>query len=124
MFPSHDRGNPAEALVNERDGEWERRWKKDRKGSWQATARVADDGMIRKAWTLGFTQFEWASSATAAVYLCKYISKAMHVRVRASAGYGRIGMERGSRNRPSPEEEMSKAKREIDPPRDRKSEAD
>jgi len=98
-------GNPAEALINETDGEWLRRWKKDRQGRWQATAQAADDSKIRKAWTLGFTKFEWASSPQAAIYLCKYISKSMQVRVRASFAYGRIDTD-GTRiktsNRPSP----------------------
>jgi len=50
--------------------------------------RVADGAMLRKQWGLGFTQFELCTDSRAASYLCKYLSKDMLWRVRASKAYG------------------------------------
>lgn len=56
--------------------------------------RVADKAAIRTSWKFGFTQFELCRDARSASYLCKYLSKDMLWRVRASvktkrrSGYG------------------------------------
>lgn len=61
---------------------------------WYQTAsgvvRVDDNSFLRKQWKLGYTQFELCRSADSAKYLCKYLSKAMLWRVRASLRYGNI----------------------------------
>ena len=90
-------GDPLAALEQGADGEYERRRVKTRKG-WQWMAFVKDDAFIRKNWLrydegkepqpLGFTNFQWAHSTTSAVYVCKYLTKALAVRVRASQYYG------------------------------------
>jgi len=50
--------------------------------------RVADGAMVRTQWQLGYTQFELCTDSRAASYLCKYLSKDMLWRVRASRAYG------------------------------------
>ena len=45
-------------------------------------------------WKLGFTRFKLALDVKTASYVCKYISKALLARVRASLGYGRGEAER------------------------------
>lgn len=82
-------GNPASVIESgERDGEWIRKFRKDRRGRWQPIAVVADDAFLRQNWTLGFTNFQWASSAQQASYVCKYLNKSLMLRVRASQHYG------------------------------------
>lgn len=54
----------------------------------KGVVRVADAAMIRRNWQLGFTQFELCRDARSASYLCKYLSKDMLWRVRASIAYG------------------------------------
>lgn len=82
-------GDPMEAiLTGDRDGEYIRKFRKDRWGRWQPIAVVADDAFIRKNWTLGFTNLQWAQSAASATYVCKYLSKSLMLRVRASQHYG------------------------------------
>lgn len=83
-------GDPLEVLrTRERSGEyihrfvWNKRYKK-----WDERVHVADDAFIRKNWTLGFTNFQWAQSAQAASYVCAYLSKSQMLRVRASQHYG------------------------------------
>ena len=51
---------------------------------------------LAKQWKLGFTKFKLARDVKAAAYVCKYISKALMARVRASQSYGkdREGTER------------------------------
>ena len=81
-------GNVHSVLIaGVRDGEMERRMYKTRSG-WKAGVFAADDAFIRREWKLGHTKFQMAESATSAVYVCKYLTKAMSVRVRASQGYG------------------------------------
>jgi len=82
-------GDPMLALLSgQRDGEYIRKFRKDRRGRWEPTAVVADDAFVRKNWTLGFTNFQWAQSANSAVYVCKYLSKSLMLRVRSSEHYG------------------------------------
>lgn len=80
-------GNPSIAISEGSDGEWEMRKVKTSKG-WQPLAFVRDDAFIRKNWTLGFTKFQWAHNANSAAYVCKYLTKSLAVRVRASQYYG------------------------------------
>ena len=54
---------------------------------------VYEDGTLRKAvmreqWTFGFTKWELVETLRGAVYLCKYLSKDMMARVRASVFFG------------------------------------
>lgn len=50
---------------------------------------VRDNAVVRKHWTLGYTRFEGCINAKSAIYLCKYLTKGMQARVRASINYGR-----------------------------------
>lgn len=51
--------------------------------------QVANDAYIKRAWKIGHSQFALCRSATAAGYLCKYLTKEdTAVRLRASFGYG------------------------------------
>lgn len=83
-------GNPKAALLSAsgRSLEMERRHYKTRTG-WKPGVFAADEAFIRRQWKLGYTKFQMADSANSAVYVCKYLTKALHVRVRASQGYGR-----------------------------------
>lgn len=49
---------------------------------------MPDEALPRASWTLGFSRFEVARDARTAGYLCKYLTKEMHVRIRASQFYG------------------------------------
>jgi len=80
-------GNPLDAITSGRDGEWEKRLIKTKQG-YRGYAFVTDDAFIRKNWQLGFTKFQLASTEHSVFYLCKYLSKAMMARVRASIDYG------------------------------------
>lgn len=83
-------GDPLAVILDgEPNGEWVRKFRKNRQGRWEPIACVADDAFIRKNWTLGFTNFQWAQSANSAVYVCKYLSKSLMLRVRSSQHYGR-----------------------------------
>ena len=80
-------GSPLEAIASGRDGEWEKRLIKTKQG-YKGFAFVTDDAFIRKNWQLGFTKFQLATSEQSIFYLCKYLSKSMLARVRASIEYG------------------------------------
>ena len=54
---------------------------------------VRDNAWLRKQWTFGYTSFELARDSRAVWYVCKYISKAMAARVRASQEYGIRGVD-------------------------------
>lgn len=90
------RGSPAAALAQGKSftecsveaGEWEVRNVVDKKGVWRPHVFLRDEAFIRKNWTLGFTKFQWAEDANSAWYVCKYLSKEMRCRVRASQRYG------------------------------------
>lgn len=62
-------------------------------GEWYVNRKkqifVSDSAWLRTQWTFGFTKFELATSSRAAWYVCKYISKSLDCRVRASQGYGK-----------------------------------
>jgi len=73
------RGDPLHG-----DGEWFH--KIDKKG--RLHIMVHDAAWLRTQWPFGFTTFELATSASAAWYVCKYVSKSLASRVRASQGYG------------------------------------
>lgn len=73
-----------ELLVRGRPGEPPNEWYVHRNGK----IFVADTGWLRTQWTYGFTKFEVAKDHRAAWYVCKYITKAMACRVRASHKYG------------------------------------
>ena len=85
---------------------------------------------LAKQWKLGFTKFKLARDVKAAAYVCKYISKALMARVRASQSYGkdREGTERpnvlghsdgnGSVHKNAPEK-RSEQKGELEQPRAR-----
>lgn len=82
-------GSPKAALlsVDGKSYEMERRMYKTRSG-WKPGVYAADYAFLRAQWTLGHTKFQLAESANSAVYVCKYLTKALCVRVRASQGYG------------------------------------
>lgn len=44
---------------------------------------------LAQQWKLGFTKFNLARDSKVALYICKYISKDLSARVRASLGYGK-----------------------------------
>lgn len=53
---------------------------------------------LAKQWALGFTKFRLATDSRAAAYVCKYISKSMLARVRASIRYGSSECNEDERN--------------------------
>lgn len=75
--------NTPELLVNE--DEWFLTKPND-KGVVRKLLR--DTAWLRTQWTFGFTTMEFARDERAVAYVCKYISKAMDARVRASQAYG------------------------------------
>lgn len=82
--------------------------------SWKV---VADHALIRAQWNIGHSRFELARDTRTAVYLCKYLSKSMMVRVRASQRYGepdRLGELPGCA--PIGDQELCLREKEIDPP--------
>lgn len=82
------RGDPVTALVEGKSDELEmRRYKVG--GEWKQGVFVADEATVRQEWQLGFTKFQLCFDAKSAFYLCKYMSKALMYRVRASKHYGR-----------------------------------
>lgn len=81
-------GNAHSVLIaGLQDGEMERRYYKTRNG-WKPGVFATDQAFIRREWKLGFTKFQLAESVHSAVYVCKYLTKALHVRVRPSQRYG------------------------------------
>lgn len=82
-------GNPREALINGSSGEYVSCQYKAG-NEWRTGVFVHDDAFMRLQWHFGFTKFQWAESAKAAAYLCKYLTKASDDRVRASLHYGEI----------------------------------
>jgi len=63
-------------------------WRKLRNGSWVRVARAAPNAVVKREWSFGLTDFQWAESGNQAVYVCKYLSKSLMLRVRASQHYG------------------------------------
>lgn len=77
--------NNLETLVRGTPGEPSSEWLVSRSGR----ILVRDDAWLRKQWSYGYTNFELAKDDRAIWYVCKYISKAMACRVRASHRYGK-----------------------------------
>lgn len=65
----------------------------DPNSEWYVTqagrVRVADHAWLRKQWELGFTTIELCTDGKAVHYVCKYVSKTLNGRVRASQLYGK-----------------------------------
>lgn len=80
-------GVPVDCISGGDSEEMTRRYLKTRKG-WIPGVFAKDDSFLRSQWELGHTKFQLATSANSAVYVCKYLTKAMNVRVRASLHYG------------------------------------
>lgn len=81
-------GNAHSVLIGGlQDREMERRMYKTRHG-WKPGVFATDEAFIRREWKLGHTKFQLAESVNSAVYVCKYLTKALHVRVRPSQRYG------------------------------------
>lgn len=64
---------------------------------------MSDTAFVRKEWKRGFSRFVECETERSAVYLCKYVSKAMMARVRASLRYGRtdtpVGLRSGTNDK-------------------------
>lgn len=82
-------GSTARAMLHGRSYEWERRNVKTRHG-WKPMLFANDDAWIRQQWEHGFTKFQLAEDVNSAVYVCKYLTKQLRVRVRASQHYGGV----------------------------------
>lgn len=95
-------GEPDRALVFGRSIEMERRNYKTRKG-WLPGVFAADESFLRSNWKYGHTKFQLATSANSAAYVCKYLTKALRVRVRPSQRYG-------DESEPSPKDSERKSK--------------
>lgn len=91
------KGSPHQALrVGRQDlvcdveaGEWECRnvWNK-KANRWVPKAFLRDESFVKSQWTLGHSKWQYADSPDTAFYVCKYLTKSMHQRVRASVHYG------------------------------------
>lgn len=79
---------------------------------------LADDAWLRSGWDHGFTRFQQAATPMAALYLCKYLTKATSARVRASGGYG--GTDRRLRELESEASPMGEARNQTTPQGERK----
>jgi len=82
-------GSPAEALANGKSGEHERRWYRTKKG-WKQGVFLSDTAFVREQFKLGFTKFQFAEDETAVMYVTKYITKTLSVKIRASQKYGKL----------------------------------
>lgn len=93
------KGSPHQALrIGRTDlmcdveaGEWECRnvWNK-KANRWVPKAFLRDESFVKSQWTLGHSKWQYADSPDTAFYVCKYLTKSMHQRVRASVHYGDI----------------------------------
>lgn len=83
------KGDPARAMTHGRSYEWERRNVKTRRG-WKPALFAHDSAWIRLQWEHGFTKFQLCEDVNSAVYVCKYLTKQLMVRVRASQHYGGV----------------------------------
>lgn len=78
--------------------------------------RADDSSLVKTEWKLGFTQFKALTNVDEASYLCKYLSKDMLWRVRASQRYGKIQSTEGTEDK---ERQMSdSASSNMHPDRD------
>lgn len=64
------------------------RKKKMPDGTWKQAVYASDEAMLRKAWVLGHSTFEYCFDEKAAFYVCKYLYQSDMARVRASVRYG------------------------------------
>lgn len=109
-------GNPLDILSGlDRSGEWEARYYK-LGGQSKRGCFVTDEAFLRRNWTLGFTKFQLAETERAASYLCKYLSKSMMARVRASYRYGDAIASRKSRETRDEPSARSKGSVNVRPP--------
>lgn len=113
------KGDPLETLRHGhggRSGELECREYSTRKGL-RLGVFVHDDAFLRQQWEFGFTKFQWADSPNSAAYVCKYLTKAVMARVRASQNYG---VERSTplitRNENEGEKGSENPRESFDPP--------
>lgn len=83
-------GSPLKALADGEDGEFTRKKYRDKNGVWRTGVFAMDDAWIRQQWPYGHTKFQFAETPQAASYLCKYLSKEMTTRIRASSNYGDV----------------------------------
>ena len=56
----------------------------------EVTGEQATKRLLQGQWLLGFSQFKLVEDSPAAAYVCKYLSKSLAARVRASLRYGNI----------------------------------
>lgn len=80
---------PQKLRCDVASGEWECRnvWF-DREQRWLPKAFLRDESFAKSQWSLGHTKWQWADTPDTAFYVCKYLTKSMHQRVRASVHYG------------------------------------
>lgn len=84
------RGNPLHAQWSLQEGsDWIKRKYQSSGRSYEGIF-LHDDASVRSNWRFGFTKFQFAENERAAGYLCKYLSKTIDARVRASFNYGVI----------------------------------
>lgn len=81
------RGDTEQAMIFGKDGEFEKRWVKTRKG-WRPFLFATDEAELRRQWQRGHTKFQLCDSSNSAIYPCKYVTKSAGVRPRASQLYG------------------------------------
>lgn len=83
-------GDLHQALTRGRSYEWEKRRIKER-GQWVDSLWATNDSWIKRLWKHGHSSFRLCVDANSAVYPCKYLTKSLRLRVRASQGYGGTG---------------------------------
>jgi len=101
-------GDVQEAMAIGSSDEWVRRNVQTRKG-WRQYLYAHNDAWIKQQWKHGHTAFQLAPDLNSAIYVCKYLSKSMRVRVRPSNGYGGSRGEQGPRGGGAPHLERSDA---------------
>lgn len=101
-------GDIREAMIHGASGEWQRRNVMTNKG-WRQYLFAHNDAWIKSCWDHGHTVFQLAPDRNSALYVCKYLSKSMMVRVRPSNGYGGSRGEQGPRGGGAPHLERSEA---------------
>lgn len=80
-------GDLAQAMTRGRSYELYRRRVFER-GRWEDQIWASNVAWIKRAWEHGHSSFRLCVDARSAIYPCKYLTKAMRLRVRASQGYG------------------------------------
>lgn len=83
-------GDLHQALTRGRSYEWEKRRIKER-GQWVDSLWATNDSWLKRLWKHGHSSFRLCVDANSAVYPCKYLTKSLRLRVRASQGYGATG---------------------------------